>query len=90
MPDFDEEDEEPAADAEVLEEDSDDDSDDEEDDDFHSEDLFSALAEAKRVFDRSDLGEYGKMDMAELAIALMMNGHYVTDDIIEWCHGRIR
>mmetsp|Transcript_20637 Transcript_20637/g.33703 ORF Transcript_20637/g.33703 Transcript_20637/m.33703 type:complete len:508 (-) Transcript_20637:494-2017(-) len=83
MPDFDEEDEEPAADVEVLEEDSDGDSDDEEDDDFDSEDFFSDLAEAKRVFDKFDLDESGKMDMAELSIALMMNGHYVTDDIID-------
>ena len=83
MPDFDEGDEESAAGVEVLEEDSDGDSGDEEDDDFDAEDFFSALAEAKRVFDKFDLDESGKMDMAELATALMMNAHYVTDDVID-------
>jgi len=82
LPAFDEEEPEEPAEVKILEESNDKCNEDEEEDFDHYE-FFSALAEAKKVFDKCNLDESGKMDMAELGTALMMNGQYITDDIIE-------
>jgi C1A family cysteine protease len=84
LPTFDDEEREKSAEVEIeiVEEESDEDE-VEDEEDFDPDEFFSALAEAKKVFDKFDLDGSGRMDMKDLATALKMNGHFVTDEIIE-------
>jgi C1A family cysteine protease len=78
--DYDEETEE-CVEVEIVEGEMDEEGED--DEDFDPDEFFSALHEAKKVFDKFDMDGSGMMDMEELATALMMNSHFVTEEIIE-------